>query len=314
MFSGSLSPLAIKPCFSHLSVEAKKCGEIKAYLEEGRKVPYISQQVGLSERQVRHRIYKEKVFHSMEHRKSSGRPRKTTAGDDREIVLTAKRDPFVTPAELKSSLTPINLSESTILRRLHECPDLEFARSSKKPKLSHKHIVSRKKWGRDHRNWSPEDWNRVLWSDECTFYLHSQHQHGVWRSPKHKYDQKYVTPTCKSRRKVNIWGAMSGTELLPLVRIEGNLNAKKSMGLLEENMVPTYEMSNYSTFMQDNAPSHTAKLTQRFLLQNHVDCMDWPAYSPDLNPMENLWHTMKLHLGYYVHETEEELFHNIQHV
>jgi hypothetical protein len=73
-------------------------------------------------------------------------------------------------------------------------------------------------------------------------------------------------------------------------------------------------MSNYSTFMQDNAPSHTAKVTQRFLLQNHVDCMDWPACSPDFNPMENLWHTMKLHLGYYVHETEEELFHNIQHV
>jgi hypothetical protein len=111
----------------------------------------------------------------------------------------------------------------------HECPDLEFARSSKKTKLSHKHIVSRKKWGRNHRNWSPDESDRVLWSDECTSFLHSQHQHGVWRSPKQKYDQKYVTPTCKSHRKVNIWGAMSGTELLPFVRIEGNLNAKKSM-------------------------------------------------------------------------------------
>jgi hypothetical protein len=39
-------------------------------------------------------------------------------------------------------------------------------------------------------------------------------------------------------------------------------------------MVPTDEMSNYSPFMQDNAPSHTAKVTQRFLLQNHVDCLD----------------------------------------
>ena len=45
--------------------------------------------------------------------------------------------------------------------------------------------------------------------------------------------------------------------------------------------------------MQDNATPHTANVTTRFLEEQGIGTLDWPAKSPDLNPIENLWDQVK---------------------
>ena len=49
-------------------------------------------------------------------------------------------------------------------------------------------------------------------------------------------------------------------------------------------------------FMQDNDPKHTSKLGESFLSSNRVNWWKTPPESPDLNPIENLWHELKEHL------------------
>ena len=67
----------------------------------------------------------------------------------------------------------------------------------------------------------------------------------------------------------------------------GGVSARIYLALLKAELPTLLDSS--SIFMHDNAPIHTAANVLQHLEDMAITVLDWPPYSPDLNPIEHCW-------------------------
>ena len=100
------------------------------------------------------------------------------------------------------------------------------------------------------------------------------------------------------------WGSFAGVERGPCVFWEKDWGNMTSEGY-REHILPkvvdwirtkSEETGRDYFFMQDNASIHKARPAREYLGANGIETIPWPAYSPDLNPIENVWSAMKRYI------------------
>ena len=248
-------------------------------------------------------------------KEGSGRKRKTTPHEDRLIIREVKRGRFSSAKDIKANLPQLDVSEQTIRRRITQDSEFKSYWCTKTPFISEKNRKKRVEWARDHLSWTTEQWHKVLWSDESPYVLRFQGKKRVWRSHNEKYAPWCTQATVKHDEKIMVWGCFAAHGVGHLYLIDGIMRKEQYLSILDNEMFPSamvlFSDLDY-VYQEDNDPKHTAKVVKEWYREHGIDRMDWPAQSPDLNPIENLWSILDRRLKDRVPNTKAELFEELK--
>ena len=152
------------------------------------------------------------------------------------------------------------------------------------------HMQKRISWAREKVTWNICDWNGVVWSDEKRFNLDGPDGFAYYWHDLRR-EERLFSKRQNGGGSLMVWGAFAGRKKCELAVLNGKQNALIYKQTSEDYLLPfaDQELGEIWVFQQNGASIHRAYAVQEWFNEEHIVVMDWPAKSPDLSPIENLW-------------------------
>jgi transposase len=270
---------------------------IVALHNDGRNNDYIAEHLNVHRHTVRRVLRRFRTSGAVHSGARKGRPRCTDEALDTAIAVTARIDVFTSPRQIKRKLQ-LDTSISTIDRRLQEAG--LFGRvAAHKRKFSEEEVRKCLAFAEGYRLWSKEKWRTVLFSDEKCFFGNGFCGR-IWvrREKGERYNPQYTVHKTAHPVKVNVWACFCGRGPGYIYIFNETMDAVLMKKILSETLLPSADLyfddnpPEQWWLLHDNDKKFNSNLVKEFLHNRGVSVIDFPPYSPDLNPMENLWNTL----------------------
>ena len=255
---------------------------------------------------------------------SMGRPSLLNERMKKYCVRAITNYGLETAVEVKNKLQEdhsIVASANTVRRALTEAGLVAFVKP-KKPLITEVNRVRRLNWARMHQHWTIDDWKRVIWSDEVKINRYgSDGKNYAWKRPHENLQPRHVQQTVKhGGGNIMVWSCITWEGVGYLTKIDTTMDKHLYLEILKEDLWESIHEKGFDPaqviFQQDNDPKHKSHLVRDWLAEQPFAVMEWPAQSPDLNPIENMWALLKQKLFRYetVPKGMNELWERAVHV